>query len=145
MSSQCQATTKAGSRCKKSGSGGYCHIHTAAAVEIPPAHDGPLFELLNVEVPEGVRTGEDWVYVPRFLQATGIDPALLFQGIEEEGNWEPREAEDMLYRKNQLHHDRFTLDTNPVDKDGKLTAYCKYSYPGFQWEAMTRYKHISLS
>ena len=88
---------------------------------------------------------EDSIHIPGWAQNHDLDPVVLFEDIEAEGMWEPRDAAYMKYRSRSLPHDRFTLDTNPLDEDGKPTSYCKYSYPGFQWEAVLRHRHISAS
>ena len=72
-------------------------------------------------------------YLPNFLQALDVDADNLFAGfVNAEDLFIPRSDRASLYRGNELTREKFYVNLCTDDR------VAKYSFPGFQWEAMER-------
>jgi alkylated DNA repair dioxygenase AlkB len=72
-------------------------------------------------------------YVPNFLQTLGVDADALFQEfVSTDDLFIPRNDPASLYRGNELTREKFYVNLCSDDR------VAKYSFPGFQWEAMER-------
>jgi len=71
-------------------------------------------------------------YVPNFLQVLGVDADALFSGIVNADDlFNPREERASLYRGHELTREKFYVNL-------AVDGVAKYSFPGFQYEAMEK-------